>query len=117
MGRPKSKPSAPEVDLKTLHAKIGELPRRTLFRGCARQGRPSERKAMIDRGHKLSLIRQVAVLGNSRGSLYYRACPVPAAKLAIMRRIDELHLDYPFAGSRMCCAARVSRSGGTRSRR
>jgi putative transposase len=41
------------------------------------------------------------VLGISRGSLYYSACPVPAAELAIMRRIDELHLDYPFAGSRM----------------
>ena len=56
---------------------------------------------MIDRGHKLPLIHQAAVLGISRGSLYYSACPVPAAELAIMRRIDELHLDYPFAGSRM----------------
>src|SRR4029077_11352925 len=42
-----------------------------------------------------------AVLGIGRGSLYYSACPVPHAELAIMRRIDELHLDYPFAGSRM----------------
>ena len=56
---------------------------------------------MIDRGHELPLTRQAAVLGISRGSLYYSACPVPAADLAIMRRIDELHLDYPFAGSRM----------------
>lgn len=56
---------------------------------------------MIDRGHELPLTRQAAVLGISRGSLYYSACPVPAAELAIMRRIDELHLDYPFAGSRM----------------
>jgi putative transposase len=56
---------------------------------------------MIDRGHKLPLSRQAAVLGISRGSLYYSACPVPPAELAIMRRIDELHLDYPFAGSRM----------------
>jgi len=56
---------------------------------------------MIDRGHKLPLTRQAAMLGISRGSLYYSACPVPAAELAIMRRIDELHLDYPFAGSRM----------------
>jgi len=56
---------------------------------------------MIDRGHKLPLTRQAAVLGISRGSLYYSACPVPPAELAIMRRIDELHLDYPFAGSRM----------------
>jgi putative transposase len=56
---------------------------------------------MIDRGHKLPLTRQATMLGISRGSLYYSACPVPAAELAIMRRIDELHLDYPFAGSRM----------------
>jgi putative transposase len=56
---------------------------------------------MIDRGHKLPLIHQAAVLGISRGSLYYSACTVPAAELAIMRRIDQLHLDYPFAGSRM----------------
>jgi len=56
---------------------------------------------MIDRGHKLPLTRQAAMLGISRGSLYYSAYPVSAAELAIMRRIDELHLDYPFAGSRM----------------
>jgi hypothetical protein len=56
---------------------------------------------MIDRGHKLPLLRQEEVLGISRGSLYYSACPVPAAELAIMWRIDEPHLDYPFAGSRM----------------
>jgi putative transposase len=56
---------------------------------------------MIDRSHELSLTRQAAVLGISRGSVYYDPCPVSAADLAIMRRIDELHLDYPFAGSRM----------------
>jgi putative transposase len=56
---------------------------------------------MIDRNHKLLLTRQAAALGISRGSLYYSACPVPPTELAIMRRIDELHLDYPFAGSRM----------------
>ena len=56
---------------------------------------------MIDRGHRLPLSRQAEMLGISRGSLYYDPCPVSAADLAIMRRIDELHLDYPFAGSRM----------------
>lgn len=56
---------------------------------------------MIDRGHDLPLTRQAALLGISRGSVYYSTCPVPAGELAIMRRIDELHLDYPFAGSRM----------------
>jgi putative transposase len=56
---------------------------------------------MIDRGHALSITRQAGVLGISRGSVYYLPRPVPAADLALMRRIDELHLDYPFAGSRM----------------
>jgi putative transposase len=56
---------------------------------------------MIDRGHDLSLGRQADLLGLSRSSLYYEPRPVPAGELAIMRRIDELHLDYPFAGSRM----------------
>jgi putative transposase len=56
---------------------------------------------MIDRSHDLPLTRQAQVLKLSRSSLYYRPRPVSAADLAIMRRIDELHLDYPFAGSRM----------------
>src|SRR5271156_540105 len=56
---------------------------------------------MIDREHELPLARRAALLGVSRSRLYYDPRPVPAAELAIMRRIDELHLDYPFAGSRM----------------
>ena len=56
---------------------------------------------MIDRRHDLSIARQARVLGISRGSVYYLPRPVAAADLALMRRIDELHLDYPFAGSRM----------------
>ena len=56
---------------------------------------------MLDRGHDLSLVRQAELLKLSRSSLYYERRPVPAAGLAFMRRIDALHLDYPFAGSRM----------------
>ncbi len=56
---------------------------------------------MIDRNHDLPLVRQAELLRLSRSKLYYEPRPVPAAELAIMRRIDELHLDYPFAGSRM----------------
>jgi putative transposase len=56
---------------------------------------------MIDREHELPLTRQARVLKLSRSGLYYRPRPVPSADLAVMRRIDELHLDYPFAGSRM----------------
>jgi putative transposase len=56
---------------------------------------------MIDGNHELPLGRQAELLRLSRSSLYYEPRPVPAAELAIMRRIDALHLDYPFAGSRM----------------
>lgn len=56
---------------------------------------------MIDRSHALPLARQARELGISRGSIYYLPRPVPPADLAIMRRIDELHLEFPFAGSRM----------------
>ena len=56
---------------------------------------------MIDRSHGLPLRRQAAVLRLSRSTLYYEPRPVPSADLAVMRRIDELHLDHPFAGSRM----------------
>ncbi len=56
---------------------------------------------MIDRGHRLPLTRQAKAVGISRGSLYYRPRPVSDADLCLMRRIDELHLDHPFAGSRM----------------
>ena len=56
---------------------------------------------MIDRKHKLSILRQAKMLGISRGSVYYQPRPVSISDLALMRRIDELHLEYPFAGSRM----------------
>jgi putative transposase len=56
---------------------------------------------MIDRDHDLPLRRQAEVLKLSRSSLYYRPRPVSAADLSVMRRLDELHLNFPFAGSRM----------------
>src|ERR1700675_3351060 len=56
---------------------------------------------MIDRSHGLPVTRQAAALGISRGSVYYLPRPVAASDLVVMRRIDELHLNFPFAGSRM----------------
>ena len=56
---------------------------------------------MIDRAHDLTITRQAQVLRISRGSVYYLPRPVPDADLAIMRRLDRLHLEFPFAGSRM----------------
>lgn len=56
---------------------------------------------MIDREHDLSIVKQAEVLGLSRSGVYYQPRSVNDADLALMRRIDELHLSYPFAGSRM----------------
>ena len=56
---------------------------------------------MIDRTHDLPVSRQAKALNISRGAVYYKPRPVSVEDLKIMRRIDELHLDYPFAGSRM----------------
>jgi putative transposase len=56
---------------------------------------------MIYRSHDLPIAKQAKALGISRGSIYYLPRPVSAADLAVMRRMDELHLEFPFAGSRM----------------
>jgi putative transposase len=56
---------------------------------------------MIDRAHDLPIAGQAKALGISRSSVYYLPRPAPAADLAIMRRMDEWHLELPFAGSRM----------------
>ena len=55
---------------------------------------------MIERGGPLSLSRQCALLGVSRSSQYYRPKGESAENLALMRRLDELHMKYPFYGSR-----------------
>ena len=56
---------------------------------------------MIDQEHRLPIKRQAEVLGISRGTAYYKPRPVSERDLLLMRRLDELHLNYPFAGSRM----------------
>lgn len=56
---------------------------------------------MIDREHSLSITRQAALLNLSRGTVYYLPRPVSEADLAVMRRLDELHLQHPFMGARM----------------
>ena len=59
------------------------------------------RKTMIDRTHALPVTRQARGLGISRGSIYYLPRPTSVADFAIMRRLDEMHIDFPFADSRM----------------
>jgi putative transposase len=55
---------------------------------------------MIDRSHDLSITRQAELLGMSRGAVYYLPRPTSVEDLALMRRIDELHLKHPFMGAR-----------------
>ncbi|AYX06995.1 hypothetical protein EGY14_25310 [Burkholderia pseudomallei] len=63
---------------------------------------------MIDRTHALPVSRQTRLVGIARSSAYYRAQPVSEADQLLMRRIDELHMEFPFAGARML--ARLMRS-------
>ena len=56
---------------------------------------------MIDREHDLPITKQANVLRISRGSVYYLPRSVSATDLEVMRRLDRLHLEFPFAGSRM----------------
>ena len=70
---------------------------------------------MIDREHDLPISRQAEALGVSRGAVYYKPRPTSAEDLRTMRRLDELHLGYPFAGSRMLrdfLTGKASRSAG-----
>ena len=56
---------------------------------------------MIDRDHDLPVTQQAQALGLSRSTIYYKPRPVSAEDLELMRRLDALHLDFPFAGARM----------------
>ncbi|WP_421864797.1 IS3 family transposase [Motiliproteus sp.] len=92
----------PPVDVKTLHAKIGQLTLENgFFRRRAHQGGIAERKTMIDRTHKLPITQQAKLLSISRGSVYYKPKPLSSETQGLMNRIDRLHLELPFAGSRM----------------
>jgi putative transposase len=65
---------------------------------------------MIDRTHALPVSQQARLIGIARSSVYYRAQPVSEADQLLMRRIDELHMEFPFAGARML--ARLLRREG-----
>lgn len=56
---------------------------------------------MIDRDHAFPIKGQAQMLGLARSSVYYKPRPVSTEDLGLMRRLDELHLDFPFAGARM----------------
>jgi len=87
--------------IRELHAKIGELTvERDFFRQRAREIPRLERKAMIDRGSRVAVTRQAELLDLSRSSVYYSPRALPDRDLCLMRRLDELHLQLPFYGSR-----------------
>ncbi len=65
---------------------------------------------MIDRTHALSVSQQARLVGVARSSAYYRPQPVSEADQLLMRRIDKLHMEFPFAGARML--ARLLRREG-----
>ena len=60
----------------------------------------SERRAQVHTNHGLSKTRRCELLDVARSSAYYRPEPVSEEDLALMRLIDEIHLQYPFYGSR-----------------
>jgi hypothetical protein len=94
---------AQDIDVKTLHAKIGELTQENdFFARRARQGGSvGNRKKMIKPTAKLNVGRQAKVLRINRGSVYYKPQPVAGADLKLMHRIDKLHMEFPFAGTSM----------------
>ena len=69
---------------------------------------------MIGRGHALCVTKQAQAAGLARSTVYYLPRPVSAADLELMRQIDKLHLEFPFAGARMLrclLAANGSKTG------
>ena len=62
---------------------------------------PAKRRELVDRQHRsLSIVRQCALLGVSRSSLYYRAKEISRQDLSLMREMDRQYLETPFYGSR-----------------
>jgi putative transposase len=60
----------------------------------------AERKGKVDRCHKLPISRQCDVLAISRSSAYRPPAGLSVEELDLMRYLDELHLRYPFKGTR-----------------
>ena len=77
----------------------------------------AERLALVDRADPaLSTVEQCRLLKVARSTLYYRPAPVSADDLAVMRRMDELHLAWPFYGSRRMAAV-LRRDGWSANRK
>ncbi|WP_257225665.1 MULTISPECIES: IS3 family transposase [unclassified Acinetobacter] len=95
-------PTEPPIDLKKLHAKIGEQALEIgFFRRCVEETESLQPQKLIDDSLQISVSKQAKLLKVSRGCYYYRPKPVSESDLKLMRCMDELHMQYPFAGSRM----------------
>ncbi|MDM8454326.1 IS3 family transposase [Acinetobacter baumannii] len=92
----------PPIDLKKLHAKIGEQALEIdFFRRCVEETGSLQPQKLIDDSLQISVSKQAKLLKVSRGCYYYRPKPVSESDLKLMSCMDELHMQYPFAGSRM----------------
>ncbi|WP_369026117.1 IS3 family transposase [Acinetobacter pittii] len=94
-------PTEPPIDLKKLHAKIGEQALEIDFLEGVLKKLVLQPQKLIDDSLQISVSKQAQLLKVSRGCYYYRPKPVSASDLKLMRCMDELHMQYPFAGSRM----------------
>lgn len=87
--------------IRELHAKTRQSTMECdLFGRRAREVPRPERQAIIERGAQLPVKRQAELLDLSRSSVYYVPRPLSERDLTLMQRIDELHLRWPFYGSR-----------------
>jgi len=91
----------PVLDSRSLNGTKSKLRIGNDFLSSALSNAMMERKAIIDRGYKLPLTRKAALLRLSANGLSFPPGLVPTSALAVTRRIDESHNDYPFAGRRM----------------
>nr|WNL65385.1 IS3 family transposase ISAba14 [Acinetobacter gerneri] len=90
-------PSEPPIDLKKLHAKIGEQALEIDFlEGVLKKLGRFNHKSLIDHSLQISVSEQAKLLKVSRGCYYYRPKPVSSSDLKLMRCIDELHMQISF---------------------
>ena len=74
---------------------------RNRVRVCCANAADPKFARIVDRDHELPITRQAEAVGLARSTVYYEAVPLSERDQRLMRRIDELHLEHPFAGSRM----------------
>ncbi|WP_172566984.1 IS3-like element ISVpa4 family transposase [Vibrio fluvialis] len=93
------KESSEDVD--KLHAKIGQLTMENGFFGqSARSLDRAQRKSSLVKSTPLPIKRQCELLNIARSTAYYQPIGLSAEEITLRRMIDEIHLQYPFMGSR-----------------